>query len=356
MLKQVNRSELEVGMVVGRDVITDDGSLIIPKDSKLSDSALKKMDAYGISRVTILLEEGMPLSQETPTMPEATTDSKAFIEFLAYYNNHVSEVAGQLNEIIGGKVINMKDIQQLLDSLVLGTPNQSLLLGFMYQLNKSNNSIYAHSINVSILARILGKWLSYGAESIMELGVAGFIHDIGKLRINPPLKGRIENFTQIQYQKYMQHVTLGYEMVKQMTLPIGVKQCVLFHHERYDRQGFPMQPDWVQVHDYAKIIAIVDRFDILTSKRPYGYELHPFKAIRDLEEHGYTVYDPGFLYVFLENIAHNYIGSQVRMADHTLGTIVFINSKNPSRPLVELMNGTMLDMSFDYGKDIIDFI
>lgn len=356
MLKQVDRSELQVGMVVGRDVISDDGALIIPKDSMITDSALRKIDAYGITRVTIQLEEILPISKEVPMMPKPTIDSKKFIEFLSYYNNHVSEVADNMNAIMGGKIVDMNEIQQLLDSLVLGTPNQSTLLGFMYQLNKSNNSIYSHSINVSILARIFGKWLRYSSKNIKELGVAGFLHDIGKLRIDPPLKGRVENFTQIQFQKYMQHVTLGYDMVKEMTLPLGVKQCILFHHEQYDRNGFPMKPDWGQVHAYAKIIAIVDRFDILTSKRPYGYDMHPFKAIRNLEENGYKIYDPAFLFIFLENIAHNYIGCGVRMANHTLGKIVFINAITPSRPLVELMNGTMVDLSFDYSKDIMDFL
>lgn len=116
----------------------------------------------------------------------------------------------------------------------------------MYQLNKSNNTVYSHSINVSILARIFGKWLHYSSEKVKEL---------------------------------------------------GVKQCVLFHHEQYDGMGFPMKPVWGQVHDYAKIIAIVDRFDILTPKRPYGYDLHPFKAIRELDENAYTIYDPAYLYI-----------------------------------------------------------
>ena len=356
MLKQVVRNEIIVGMVVWKDVMSDDGALILPKDSAITASALNKLDAYGIDSITIQVEEIQTITKESDEMPVATIDSEEFGEFLTYYNNHVNDVTSNLNAIMGGKIVDMNEIQQLLDSLVQKTPNQSTLLGFIYQLNKSNNTVYSHSINVSILARIFGKWLRCSPEKVKELGVAGFLHDIGKLKIHPPLNGRVEHFTQPQYQKYRQHVTLGYDMVKNMALPIGVKQCILFHHERYDGNGFPMKPVWGQVHDYAKIIAIVDRFDILTSKRPYGHDLHPFKAIRELEENSYTIYDPAYLYTFLENIAHNYIGSQVRMTDHKVGKIIFINTRNPSRPLIELMNGTMVDMSFDYKKDIIEFL
>lgn len=129
MHKQAMRSEIIVGMVVCRDVMSDDGALILPKDSAITTSALKKLDAYGIDKITIQVEVIQAITRETDGMPVTTIDSEEYNEFLSYYNNQVNDVTNNLNAIMGGRIVDMNEIQQLLDSLVQRKPNNPRFWG-----------------------------------------------------------------------------------------------------------------------------------------------------------------------------------------------------------------------------------
>ena len=127
-------------------------------------------------------------------------------------------------------------------------------------------------------------------------------------------------------------------MVADLDIDNGIKQAILMHHERMNGYGY-LGVHWDSVHKFAKIIGIVDVFEAMTSDRPHHKRKHPFEIIKMFEEEGYGVLDTEYLYIFLKNIAHNYIGNRVRLSNGDEGNIVFINHQSPSRPMVQTENG-----------------
>ena len=93
----------------------------------------------------------------------------------------------------------------------------------------------------------------------------------------------------------------------------------------------------------------------MTSDRPYRKRLHPFNVIKMFEEECYGVLDTEYLYVFLQNIANNYLGNNVRLSDGRIGKIVFIHPQTPSRPLIEV-DGEIIDLVNHNDLSIDSFV
>ena len=128
------------------------------------------------------------------------------------------------------------------------------------------------------------------------------------------------------------------------------------HHEKMNGQGYPLGLKWESIHPYPKIISIVDIYDAMTSDRPYHKRYHPLDVIRMFENECYGFLDTQYLYIFLEHIAHNFIGEHVQLSNGQRGEVIFINKQSPSRPLIKKEDGTILDMLKDESVFIVDFI
>jgi len=100
----------------------------------------------------------------------------------------------------------------------------------------------------------------------------------------------------------------------------------------------------------AKIIAICDIYDAMTTNRVYRGKICPFEVIRTFESKVYGELDTQSLLIFLNNIAYTYIGSWVRLTDGAVAEVVFINNKQLSRPMVRTIDGKFIDLSVN--KDI----
>lgn len=90
---------------------------------------------------------------------------------------------------------------------------------------------YVHSMNVALIASVIGKWMGYNQEKIKVLTLAGLMHDIGKLLIPEKILNKPGNLTDNEYEIMKKHVNLGYEQVKNKFMPMSVKEAILLHHE-----------------------------------------------------------------------------------------------------------------------------
>ena len=110
------------------------------------------------------------------------------------------------------------------------------------------------------------------------------------------------------------------------------------HHERCDGTGYPLGLTGPRIKDFAKIVAIADVYDAMTSKRVYRGPLCPFKVIEIFIEEGLQKYEAKYILTFLNQITNTYIHNRVRLTNGQEGDIVLINQLDIARPIVKCGN------------------
>jgi len=142
---------------------------------------------------------------------------------------------------------------------------------------------YTHSVNVGIYSILLAKSLfgNSNLHNMKRLGAGFFLHDIGKVRIDPGILHKQGELTEKEFKIIKTHTTKGYSLLlKADQLTEEGKIIVRQHHERHDGSGYPDGLAGDQIHLYSKICSIADVFDSLTSDRPYRTPISAFEALK----------------------------------------------------------------------------
>lgn len=364
-------ASLKEGMIIAKDIFSHHGTLLIPEHTSLSPNHIIKINIYSIHQVSVYVEDTykgpiiedpydkfdreMTLIHTTQEKENSFGTTPEFQAFTKKYNDQLGQVESQLKAIVHSKEIVAAPLNDLVTDILTAT-NTGHLFSFMCRMKSSDDVTYSHSLNVSMLASILGKWLNLPIQTTTELAIAGLLHDIGKINVNQTILNKSGKLTPEEFDHIKQHTTLGYQLVADTTLPLGVKHAILMHHEKMNGGGYPLGLNLHRIHDYAKIISIVDIYDAMTAERPYHKRYHPFHVIRMFEEECYGVLDTTYLEVFLERIAHNFLEDQVLLSNHKKAKIIFIHPRNPSNPIVQLTNGKIIDLQNNQELAIIDFL
>jgi HD-GYP domain-containing protein (c-di-GMP phosphodiesterase class II) len=141
---------------------------------------------------------------------------------------------------------------------------------------------YTHSVNVGFLGVSMAKSLfrHSDAHNMRELGIGFFLHDLGKVQIDPAIIKKPGRLTEEEMDSMRQHPMIGYKILYETEqLTDECKTIVLQHHERYDGTGYPKSLHGKEIHIYGKICSIADVYEALTSDRPYRKRMAPFDAL-----------------------------------------------------------------------------
>jgi len=141
---------------------------------------------------------------------------------------------------------------------------------------------YTHSVNVCTFAVALAQQLGHTDENFLyELGIGALLHDVGKSRISERILNKQTALSAMEMELMKKHPKWGVEILAQTDMiEAGSYYPVLQHHERGTRQGYPNGLSLDEMHEYSKIVAIVDTFDAMTTKRVYQKPMETFPALK----------------------------------------------------------------------------
>lgn len=290
---------------------------------------------------------------ETADYRKNIIESKEFVQFEKGYEASINKTKITFNQVLqADEEVNEEELLAGVDSCLQSCGgvfgNVIMMLQNMEGLDEST---YAHCVNVSLLSAMIGKKLEFNEEEIKILSLGGLLHDIGKLKMPEQI---IQKPTQLSAEEYTivkRHPIEGYKLLRSKGLPEDVLMCVLQHHERCDGSGYPYGAKRDQINKYARIVAIANVFESLTSNRVYREAITPFAAMRVFEEERYEKYELKYLLTFLEYIVQVYVGMDVVLSNGEKGKIVLANAQNLSRPLIQTKN-RFIDLSKE-PKDLV---
>jgi putative nucleotidyltransferase with HDIG domain len=160
-----------------------------------------------------------------------------------------------------------------------------------------------HSARVTELAEAVARRLGWSEDRLASLRVGGPLHDIGKLAVPPEVlrkKGRLDAG---ELAEIREHPEVGARILLRIAALSEALPYVLYHHERWDGTGYPSGKAGEEIPLEARVLAIADAFDAMTSDRPYRRALTQEEALAEVERCSGTQFDPDIARVFLELFA-----------------------------------------------------
>ena len=272
--------DAQEGDKLADDVHTPDGNILAKKDTILNYDIIANISGHHILEVKVYdtnnelqdLEKvlGKTANKENVKYFDKIRASIRFKHFKKTYDENILDIKGGLNDVVmNNSPIDIDKLIEGTNEILTANRNSLQLFDMLHSMRQFDDLTYVHSVNVALIASILGQWLKFSEKDIRILTISGLLHDIGKIMIPNEILTKPGKLTVAEYNIMKQHVNFGYEKVKNQNIDIRIKEACLLHHEKCDGTGYPFGLKSDQIPAVAKIIAIADVYDALTSVRCY---------------------------------------------------------------------------------------
>lgn len=344
-MQLVSVDELRNGMVLAQDVISDTFVNIVTESTVVTLEIIEKLMNLGIDFVYVQSEM---VSQDESDLyaSEPSFEKKDSKEALNYnFNRTVDKVKNIFNDLKFGVADIKKEMDGTLEPLIEGILLNNDILSNLRGMKYDDDYTLKHSVNVGLLSAMIGKWMGLTKNEISDLSLAGTLHDVGKSKVPKYIINKPGELTAQEYGIAQLHAQYSYEiLIDSHGFSEAICNGVKYHHERFNGSGYPDGLKGKTIPLYARIIAVADVFDALTSDKVYQGKVSPFLAADILKNMSFDELDPEITNLFLKKISEFYVGNKVLLNTGEEGEIIYLNKFDITKPLVKV-NDKFLDLS-----------
>ena len=172
----------------------------------------------------------------------------------------------------------------------------------MTTLFEKSNREMLHSKRVSVLCEAIASVLNLDEDTVSQLELTGLMHDIGKIGIDESILNSTKKLNKYEWAEIKRHPEIGYRILSSVNEFSKIADCVLEHHERWDGNGYPRGLKGGEISLQARIVAISDSFDAMTSERTYQKAFSEDEAIEEVKRNSGTQFDPEIARAFVEKV------------------------------------------------------
>jgi len=348
-MRRVKVDSVPEGARLARTVFSSDGGVLLMQGVELRDSYLELLRKRGIYE--IYLNDDLSEGIEVHDVVNENTRNEAVVlvrDIMTGYNFSDAIDVGHVKTIVG----------RIVDELL---SNDDILYN-LTEIKTVDDYTFKHSVSVCILSIITGIGLGFDTAQLRELGLGAILHDIGKLCIPREILKKPSQLTVTEFEEIKKHTILGYELLKKSgQLNLISSYIALGHHERYDGSGYPYRLKSEEIQIYARIVAVADVYDALTSDRVYRKKLKPHEVYEYITSMGLHHFDPVVVENFVRFVTVYPEGSGVLLNTRERAIVVKHNRKMPTKPLVRIVYdedmkriSREIDLSQETGIFIVD--
>ncbi|MGP4142179.1 HD-GYP domain-containing protein [Sodalis praecaptivus] len=327
MIKRLGVGALRLGMYIQRLELSRHSSTTLRDGFLLTTSAqITAIHRVGIKHVWIDELKGVravnarPWLSQIPASP-SRHDGEGIDSALENARQICLTGAAQMKQIFCdarlGKTLDPLVTLPLVDSVIRSLEDNPIALLGVAQLKTHDNYTYQHSVAVCALMVALGLQYRLPSETLRLLGMGGLLHDLGKALIPASILNKPGRLTVAESAIIKQHPLLGIAMLNPDTTAPAIRDILLHHHEKIDGGGYPFGLRGAAISRYARMAAVCDVYDALTSSRSYKAAWTPDAAIRNMAAwKGH--FDQSVFFTFVKAVGVYPVGSAVRLAPEPL--------------------------------------
>ncbi len=178
------------------------------------------------------------------------------------------------------------------------------LFALALSVEEKDEATQGHCHRIERLALHTGERLGLSGDQLITLSYAAYLHDVGKVKVPDEILNKPGSLTGDEWEEMRKHPDYGAEMLGEKDFLREAAEVVRAHHERYDGTGYPRGLRGEEIPIEARIIAVVDAYDAMTSDRPYRPAMSKEEALEELKKNAGTQFDPRVVNAFLLVISH----------------------------------------------------
>jgi putative nucleotidyltransferase with HDIG domain len=332
------------------DVLADDVfdalsfTLIFKKGTELDKESIEILKRRGIKRVpvaekgeesediilsvekAIIMEEDFIIPGIPPTITEKT------------YNESFEVMTEVVSKLFETEVLDKDKVQNVANKIVAEVFGRERNVLNLIKKHASG-FLYKHLVNTGVISGMIAVEMGMPIHEAIRITEAGMLHDIGLGLITSEAKNDIEKLD----DDIMNHPAIGAKFIRNAGMPSEVTDAVLFHHERWDGKGFPMGLKGKRIPTIARIIAVADAYDTLTSEDLGEKSMPPYYAMRWIISNSKRIFDPDIVSTFVQMVGVYPTGTRIVLNDGREGIVVG-RSEKLLKPIVDV-EGDIIDLS-----------
>lgn len=279
------------------DIITEKGNEIslIVSDQRMPEMTgtefLKKITKTNPDIIKILLTG----QADTEIMVESINECQIFQYILKPFDpiDLVETIKNGIDkfDLAHCKSTTLKDLRELF---------YKTIKSISFALDAKDQYTHGHSLRVTLYSLVLAKEMNLSDSTLEEIETAGLLHDIGKVGIPQSILCKPGKLTEEEFEIMKTHPEQGEKIVKKIKKLSIISDWLKTHHERWDGKGYPLGLSGEDIPISARIIALADTYDAMTSTRSYRNALSHEEAIAEIARCSGTQFDPKFAELFIQ--------------------------------------------------------
>jgi putative nucleotidyltransferase with HDIG domain len=276
-------------------------------------------------------------SQINQGRPDTHTFADEVETARSVYRHSHEYVTTLLSDVRDDRAIDIHNAKAFVEPVVDSIVRNSSAMTWLSQLKSRDEYTVFHSINVCILAVVLGKRLGLPDLSLRELGLGALLHDIGKMRVPLDILNKPRPLSLNELAIMRRHPVEGYQLLRDKPgVTPGILDIVALHHERWDGTGYPRGLKGDQINRFPAIVAVVDVYDAITTDRVYHHAISPHEALKRMYDNEIGSFSGEILQAFIQCLSIYPIGSLVELDSGEVGIVVGINAEDHFHPTLLL--------------------
>lgn len=325
-MQRITLARARPGMIIAKSIFSAEGGLLLAGGTILTAGYISRMRKLGIYSLYI----GRP--DEEVEIPEALREKTRVMA--------VTKTKAIFDNLQTNQQVNVEAVRQVAASVVAELMNNKWAMVHLNDIRAYDDYTFGHSVNVCVLAVLTGIALgTMNRPRLEKLAMGALLHDVGKMMVPNKILNKPGKLNREEWKIMRRHSAYGFEILRARSQELSILSAhvALQHHEKFNGEGYPRGLRGTDIHEFARIVAVADVYDALTSDRAYNRALLPHQAYEILLAAENTHFDGEILQAFLERIAIYPVGCLVELNTGDIGMVVKVVPRLSARPTVRLL-------------------